>query len=414
MDRGGRETGSVTSSGRPSVFAGFRFPREVISVAVRWYLRYGLSYRDVEELLAERGITVDHVTVYRWVQRFTPEFIEAARFWRHAPGNWWFADETYVKVAGRWTYLYRAVDQHGQVIDVLLSARRDLAAARRFFTRALRAGTVPAEVTTTRAPAYPRVLDELIPSALHTSSATRIIPIEADHGRLKARIRPMRGLKRHRSARILAAGHAFVQNSAPRPLRTRHRCPRPPPAPRSLRSARDGHLTSRSSPSPRPVMRTRSRNATVPFRFLIRDRGSNFTASFDAVFQATGATILRTAVQAPRMNAICERLVGTLRRELLDRVLTPGAAHLRAVLAEYQEHYNTARPHQGIGQRTPDRNPGDVHGAAADLDSHRIRRKPVLNGLINEYERAARKPESTRSETESYFRAAHARTWCES
>jgi IS6 family transposase len=106
----------------------------VISLAVRWYLRYGLSYRDVEELLAERGITVDHVTIYRWVQRF----IEAARPCRHAPGDRWFVDDTYVKVAGQWTYLYRAVDQHGQVIDVLLSLRRDLAAARRFFTRAAR------------------------------------------------------------------------------------------------------------------------------------------------------------------------------------------------------------------------------------------------------------------------------------
>jgi len=80
-------------------------------------------------------------------------------------------------------------------------------------------------------------------------------------------------------------------------------------------------------------------------RFLIRDRGSNFTTSFDAVFQAAGTRILRTAVQAPRMNAICERLVGTLRRELLDRVLILGKAHLRTVLAEYQAHYNTARPH---------------------------------------------------------------------
>jgi hypothetical protein len=79
VDRGGRETGEVTSSGSVSVFAGFRFPPKVISVAVRWYLRYGLSYRDVEELLAERAVTVDHVTSYRWVQRFTPEFIEAAR-----------------------------------------------------------------------------------------------------------------------------------------------------------------------------------------------------------------------------------------------------------------------------------------------------------------------------------------------
>ena len=132
------------------------------------------------------------------------------------------------------------------------------------------------------------------------------------------------------------------------------------------------------------------------FRFLIRDRGSNFTRSFDAVFQATGTTILRTAVQAPRMNAICERLVGTLRRELLDRSLILGEAHLRAVLAEYQEHYNTARPHQGIGQRIPDsaRHParviaGDSRVIAGDFRIRQIRRKPVLSGLINEYERAA-------------------------
>jgi hypothetical protein len=102
-----------------SGFAGFRFPPEVIMVAVRWYLRYGLSYRDVEELLAERGITVDHVTVYRWVLRFTPQLIDAARPCRHAPGNRWCVDETYVKVAGRWVYLYRAIDQYRQVIDVL-------------------------------------------------------------------------------------------------------------------------------------------------------------------------------------------------------------------------------------------------------------------------------------------------------
>jgi len=181
-------------------------------VAVRWYLRYGLSYRDVEELLAERGITVDHVTICRWVQRFTAEFIEAARPCRHVPGDRWFADETYVKVAGRWTYLYRAIDQHGQVIDVQLSQRRDLAAARRFFARAMRAGTIPAEVTTDRAPAYPRVLDQLIPSARHIVEQYANNPIETDHGQLKARLRPMRGLKRHRSARTLAAGHAFVQN----------------------------------------------------------------------------------------------------------------------------------------------------------------------------------------------------------
>ena len=199
----------MTSSGRSSAFAGFRFPWEMIAVSGRWYLRYGLSHRDAGELLAERGVTVDHVTIYRWVQRFTPEFIEAARLCRHAPGDRWFADETYVKVAGRWTYLYRAIDRHGQVIDVLLSARRDLAAARRFFILALHVGTIPAEVTTDRAPAYPRVLDELIPSAMHTVERYANNPVEADHGRLKARLRPTRGLKRHRSARIISAGHAF-------------------------------------------------------------------------------------------------------------------------------------------------------------------------------------------------------------
>jgi transposase-like protein len=93
-------------------------------------LRNTLSCRDVAELLAERGIEVDHVTVYRWVQRFGLVFVEAARPCRHAPGDRWFADETYVKVAGRWCYLYRAIDQFGQVIDVMASQRRDLAAAR--------------------------------------------------------------------------------------------------------------------------------------------------------------------------------------------------------------------------------------------------------------------------------------------
>jgi len=124
-------------------------------------------------------------------------------------------------------------------------------------------------------------------------------------------------------------------------------------------------------------------------RFLIRDRGSNFTTSFDAVFQATGARILRTAVQAPRMNAICERLVGTLRRELLDRVLILGQAHLRAVLTEYQAHYNTARPHQGIAQRVPDDERDAPHATVTDVDTRQIRRKPLLNGLINEYMHAA-------------------------
>ena len=205
-----RSTRPVAAAG--SEFAGFRFPPEVITLAVRWHLRFGLSYRDVEELLAERGVEVDHTTLFRWVVRFTPVFVEAARPCRHTPGDRWFVDETYVKVRGRWRYLYRAVDQFGQVIDVLLSPKRDTKAARRFFLRALAGATAPAGVSTDRAAAYPRVLDELLPAAQHVTVPLRENRVEADHGRLKARLRPMRGMKKDRSLRIVATGHAFIQN----------------------------------------------------------------------------------------------------------------------------------------------------------------------------------------------------------
>ncbi len=197
----------------PSVFAGYRFPAEVITLAVRWYLRFGLSYRDVEELLAERGIEVDHVSVYRWVQRFAPEFLRVASARRSVIDTRWHVDETYLRVGGRWRYLFRAIDGKGQVIDVYLSASRDTAAARRFLERAIaRARATPAEVITDRYGVYPDVLDDLAPQAVHNTQAYANNFIEADHGRLKARLRPMRGLKRDRTASIIVSGHAFVQN----------------------------------------------------------------------------------------------------------------------------------------------------------------------------------------------------------
>ena len=122
---------------------------------------------------------------------------------------------------------------------------------------------------------------------------------------------------------------------------------------------------------------------------MIRGRGPDLTASFNAVFQGAGTRILRSAGQAPRMKAICERLVGTLRRELPDRVLILGEAHLRAVLAGNHLLYNTARPHLGIAQRVPDDEPGAPRTTVTDVDTQQIRRKPVLGGLINEYTHAA-------------------------
>jgi transposase, IS6 family len=104
-----------------SAFAGFCFPPDVIVLAVRWYLRFSLSYRDVEELLAERGIEVDHTTVYRWVVRFMPLLADAARPCRHAVGSRWQVNEAYDKVGGRWRYVYRAVDQSGRGSSTYLS-----------------------------------------------------------------------------------------------------------------------------------------------------------------------------------------------------------------------------------------------------------------------------------------------------
>jgi IS6 family transposase len=246
-------TGSASSAP-----AGYRFPREVIAVAVRWYLRYGLSYRDVEELLAERGVEVDHVTVYRWVQTFTPEFIDAARLARHATGSSWFVDETYVKVAGRWTYLYRAVDEYGQVIDVLVSTRRDAAATRAFLARARRYGSASVEITTDRAPVYPRVVDE-VPGG---STRHRAVRHQPDRSRSRPAQSPAAADARTQAAGLGAhdRGRPFVHpEPAPRPLRDHRRStsprPRPRPRPRRVRRTRRDHL-SRRTRSPRQTSHT--------------------------------------------------------------------------------------------------------------------------------------------------------------
>jgi len=196
-----------------SAFAGFRFPPEVIVVAIRWYLRFNLSYRDVEELLVERGVEVDHVTVFRWVQRFGPLLADAARLARHAPGGRWFVDETYVRVNGVWRYVYRAIDQDGQVIDVLVSARRDAAHGPAVLpTSPLVVEGEPGWGGHRRGADVPGCPRGTGAGAWHHIERHANNPIEADHSQLKHRLRPMRGLRTDRTAQVIIAGHAFMQN----------------------------------------------------------------------------------------------------------------------------------------------------------------------------------------------------------
>ena len=127
----------------PAEFKWRQFEPQLIMTAVGWYLRYSLSYRDVEELLVERGLSADHVTVWRWVQRYSPELERRLRQHLKATNKSWRVDETYIRVKGKWTYLYRAVDSSGATIDFLLSAKRDAAAAKRFCQKALRSPNHP-------------------------------------------------------------------------------------------------------------------------------------------------------------------------------------------------------------------------------------------------------------------------------
>jgi IS6 family transposase len=144
-------------------FRGFRFPAEVILWAVRWYLQFPLSYRDLERMLADRGVEVDHVSLYRWVQRFAPELERRLRRHLRLCRGPWHVDETYVQVGGQWRYLHRAVDGTGQTIDFLLGATRDKKAAKRFFRRALGRDNTrhPRTVVTDRLKSYPGAIREM-------------------------------------------------------------------------------------------------------------------------------------------------------------------------------------------------------------------------------------------------------------
>ena len=148
---------------RPTLFKRRHFEAEIIVVCVRWYLRYPLSFRQLEEIMSERNLNVDHVTIWRWVQRYAPELNRRCRPQIRDTNRSWRVDETYCRVAGRWTYLYRAVDSTGATIDFLLSAKRDALTAKRFLQKALRSSgnRRPRVINVDGNPSYPKAIAEL-------------------------------------------------------------------------------------------------------------------------------------------------------------------------------------------------------------------------------------------------------------
>lgn len=198
-----------------SAVRGYRFPDEIIALAVRRYLRVRLPYADVSDLVAERGLHVDPSTVFAWVQhqQFTPRYKEAARPTRRRVGRRWSIDETYVRLAGQWGDAFRSIDEDGQVIDMYVSPTRETAAATAFLTRAIESSEVtPYRATTDKAPIYPPAFAAVLPEVEHVTGKREQQRIERDHQPLTGRTRSRRGVQTLPCAQAVCDGHGFMRN----------------------------------------------------------------------------------------------------------------------------------------------------------------------------------------------------------
>ena len=186
------------------------YPLEVMLICVRWYVAYPLSLRHIEEMMQERGVFVDHATVRRWAVKMVPVLAAVFRRRKHPVGRSWQMDETYIKVAGEWKYLYRAVDREGDTVDFLLTAKRDLAAARCFLERAINLHDVPEKITIDKSGANTAAIESVKADAcvdiLMRQCKYLNNIVEQDHRAIKRITRPMLGFKSFWSARIIIAG----------------------------------------------------------------------------------------------------------------------------------------------------------------------------------------------------------------
>ena len=192
-------------------FKGHRFEKNIILLCVRWYVAYSLSYRNLEEMMQERGVEVDHSNLYRWVQKFTPQLEAAFKKGQKRPvGTSGRMDETYIKIKGQWKYLYRAVDKAGPTIDFLLTAHRDKKAALRFFKKAVRSHGLPDTVTIDKSGANTAAIEALKEETGQEIKIRQIKylnnRVEQDHRAVKRIVRPMLGFNSFRSARITLQG----------------------------------------------------------------------------------------------------------------------------------------------------------------------------------------------------------------
>src|SRR5215210_5683144 len=196
-----------------------RFPVEIILLCVRWYCNYGISYRDLAEMMSERGAPVSPSTIFRWVQRYAPEIEKRVRPYQGHRSGSWRVDETYVRVGGRWRYLFRAVDKHGRLIVSMLAGRRDSGAAYRFLRKAVRTMSdyPPSSITTDKLASYPKAIRRLQSEGRlahhveHRTSKYLNNIIEADHGALKRVIRPTRGFQRMKTADATIKGFEVMR-----------------------------------------------------------------------------------------------------------------------------------------------------------------------------------------------------------
>src|SRR6266699_6303549 len=179
-----KKSRGVPFMNQQSPFKWRHFEAEIILLCVRWYLRYSLSYRDLEEMMSERGLGIDHTTIYRWVQRYAPELEQRSRPHLKATNDSWRVDETYIKIKGTWTYLYRAVDSEGNTLEFLLSPTRDAEAAKRFFLKALHSIAASAPQA---CPVEEKVTQPTAPTGPHPAqSAPRVINVEKNAASPKA------------------------------------------------------------------------------------------------------------------------------------------------------------------------------------------------------------------------------------